>query len=78
VKQLDVRRTEELLAKERAHDDYLEAIRGVHAKAMDLRAALPAGEPFDNFRDGYEAALWDLAQAIVAACRRRINAIGGG
>jgi hypothetical protein len=61
-----------LEAKERAHDDYLEAIRTIRGSASDtyVRASAYGME----YARAYESCLLDLSQAIVDAAARRMTA----
>lgn len=53
-------RLDELLAKERAHDDYLEAIRTVRYRMV-------------GSEHGYRQAMIDLSDAVVRAAGRRMD-----
>lgn len=54
-------RLDELLMKERAHDDYLEAIRTVRHRGNALSI------------DGYQRCLVDLSEAIVRVAAQRMD-----
>ena len=58
---INLRHLDDLLAKERAHDDYLDAIRTVRWKANALSM------------DGYRQCLIDMADAIVRSASQRMG-----
>lgn len=63
---ITTRRLDELEAKARAHDDYLEAIRTTR-----LLSQVP--QDITRYGEGYRQAMVDLSQAIVDAAARRMQ-----
>lgn len=82
------KRLAQLEAKEKAHDDYLIAIRHLQAQAAsveleargirepDLLASIDSDDRW-TFAQGYRQALRDIAYAIVAAGQERHDQLVG-